>query len=74
LGRLAAPVLAAICAGAALLAVMVVVKLRAPNPLVDLRLFRNRLFAAATSLYGLGSVAYLGMLFLAALFFRMRSA
>ena len=35
LGWLAAPVLAAICAGAALLAVMVVVELRAPNPLVD---------------------------------------
>ena len=70
LGWLAAPVLAAICAGAALLAVMVVVELRAPNPLVDLRLFRNRLFAAATSLYGLGSVAYLGTLFLAALFFQ----
>jgi EmrB/QacA subfamily drug resistance transporter len=69
-GWLAAPVLAAVCAGAALLAVTVVVELRAPNPLVDLRLFRNRLFAAATSLYALGSVAYLGTLFLAALFFQ----
>jgi EmrB/QacA subfamily drug resistance transporter len=70
LGWLAVPVLAAVCAGAALLAVTVVVELRAPNPLVDLRLFRNRLFAAATSLYALGSVAYLGTLFLAALFFQ----
>jgi MFS family permease len=33
-------------------------------------LFANRLFAAATSLYALGSVAYLGALFLAALFFQ----
>jgi MFS family permease len=40
------------------------------NPLVDLHLFRNRPFRAATSLYGLGSVAYLGALFLAALFFQ----
>jgi len=67
-GWLAAPVLAASCAGLALLGAMVVVELRTASPLVDLRLFRNRLFAAATSLYGLGSVAYLGALFLAALF------
>jgi EmrB/QacA subfamily drug resistance transporter len=65
-----APVLAAIAAGAALLAAMTVIELRATKPLLDLRLFRDRLFAAATSLYGLGSVAYLGALFLAALFFQ----
>jgi Na+/melibiose symporter-like transporter len=69
-GWLAAPVLAAICAGLALLVAMVAAELRAASPLVDLRLFRNRLFAAATSLYALGSVAYLGALFLAALFFQ----
>jgi len=63
-----APVLATICAGVVLLAAMVGAELRAANPLVDLRLFRNRLFAAATSLYALGSVAYLGALYLAALF------
>jgi Major Facilitator Superfamily len=56
--------------GAALLAAMVLVELRAKSPLVDLRLFGNRLFTAATSLYGLGSVAYLGSLYLAALFFQ----
>jgi MFS family permease len=53
-----------------LLALMVAVELRAANPLVDLRLLRNRMFACATGLYGLGSVAYLGALFLAALFFQ----
>ncbi len=67
-GWLAVPVLATICAGTALLIAMIVVELRVANPLVDLHLFRNRLFAAATSLYGLGSVAYLGALYLAALF------
>jgi MFS family permease len=67
-GWLTAPVLAAICAGVVLMVVMAVAELRTANPLVDLRLFRNRLFAAATSLYGLGSVAYLGALFLTALF------
>jgi EmrB/QacA subfamily drug resistance transporter len=65
-----APVLAAITTGAVMLAALVVVELRVANPLVDLRLFRNHLFRAATSLYGLGSVAYLGALFLAALFFQ----
>ena len=69
-GWLAAPVLATISAGVLLLVAMVAVELRVASPLVDLRLFRNRLFAAATSLYGLGSVAYLGALFLAALFFQ----
>ncbi|HTU03973.1 MAG TPA: MFS transporter, partial [Trebonia sp.] len=64
------PVLATIGLGLGMLAAMVVVELRAANPLIDLRLFRNRLFSAATSLYGLGSVAYLGALFVAALFFQ----
>jgi EmrB/QacA subfamily drug resistance transporter len=65
-----APVLATIAIGTAMLAAMVLVELRAANPLVDLRLFRNRLFSTATGVYGLGSVAYLGALFLAALFFQ----
>jgi EmrB/QacA subfamily drug resistance transporter len=69
-GWASGPVLATIATGTGMLAAMAVVELRAANPLVDLRLFRNRLFAAATSLYGLGSVAYLGALFLAALFFQ----
>jgi EmrB/QacA subfamily drug resistance transporter len=63
-----APVLAAITTGTGMLAAMAVVELRTADPLVDLRLFRNRLFSAATSLYGLGSVAYLGALFMTALF------
>lgn len=64
------PVLAAIAAGAVLLAAMVAVELRVPRPLINMRLFRDRLLRAATSLYALGSVAYLGALFLAALFFQ----
>jgi EmrB/QacA subfamily drug resistance transporter len=63
-------VLSAICAGATLLVAMVILELREAHPLVDLRLLKNRLFAACTGLYGLGSVAYLGALFLAALFFQ----
>jgi EmrB/QacA subfamily drug resistance transporter len=63
-------VLAVLVIGVALLVVMVAVELWTAEPLIDLRLFGNRLFSAATSLYGLGSVAYLGALYLAALFFQ----
>jgi EmrB/QacA subfamily drug resistance transporter len=69
-GWAAPTVLGALCGGAGLLVAMVTVELREANPLVDLRLFTNRLFAASTSLYALGSVAYLGALFLAALLFQ----
>jgi EmrB/QacA subfamily drug resistance transporter len=69
-GWSSAPVVAAIGTGAALLAAMVAIELRITTPLINLRLFHDRLFTAATSLYGLGSVAYLGALFLAALFFQ----
>jgi EmrB/QacA subfamily drug resistance transporter len=65
-----APVLVTVGLGVLALLAMVAVELRVASPLVDLRLLRNRLFRAATSLYGLGSVAYLGALFLAALFFQ----
>jgi EmrB/QacA subfamily drug resistance transporter len=65
------PVLAAIVIGAVLLAALVVVELRTARPLVNLRLFgQHRLFSTATALYGLGSVSYLGALYLAALFFQ----
>jgi len=64
------PVLAAIVIGTSLLAVMIFVELRAASPLVNLRLFRHRLFTASTGIYALGSVAYLGALYLAALFFQ----
>jgi EmrB/QacA subfamily drug resistance transporter len=69
-GWSSAPVLLTLIAGAALLTALAVVELRTAEPLIDLRLFGNRLFRAATSLYGLGSVAYLGALYLAALFFQ----
>src|SRR6202012_2028442 len=69
-GWLASSVLATITVGVVLLGALVAFELRAANPLVDLRLLGNRMFACATSLYGLGSVAYLGALFLAALFFQ----
>ncbi len=63
-------VLAFLVLGVVLLVGLVAVELRTAEPLIDLRLFGNRLFSAATSLYGLGSVSYLGALYLAALFFQ----
>src|ERR1700760_4624595 len=69
-GWVSGPVLATLVIGLVLLTAMIVVELRSARPLIDLRLFGNRLFSAATSLYGLGSVAYLGALYLAALFFQ----
>ncbi|GAA3750213.1 MDR family MFS transporter [Streptomyces tremellae] len=69
-GWTALPVAGALGAGAVLLAALAAVELRVPRPLLDLRLLGNRMFACATGLYGLASVAYLGALFLAALFFQ----
>ena len=67
-GWTSAPVLATMAIGAALLAAMVAVELRVPRPLIDLRLFSDRLFRATTGVFVLGSIAFLGALYLAALF------
>jgi EmrB/QacA subfamily drug resistance transporter len=64
------PVLVTVIAGAVLLAAMLFYELRAANPLIDLRLFTDRLFAPTTAVLVLASVAFLGVLYLAALFFQ----
>ncbi|HDR9181096.1 TPA: multidrug efflux MFS transporter [Burkholderia vietnamiensis] len=64
------PVIVSLFIGLTLLVAVVVVELRADNPFINLRLLHNHLFAATTSVYGLGSISYLGALFLAALFFQ----
>lgn len=61
-------VLVMVVAGTALLTALVLLELHVRAPLIDLRLFRNRLFTAATGLYGLASAAYIGTLYLVALF------
>ena len=55
-------VLAAIAAGAVLLAAMVVVELRSATPMVDLRLLGNRLFRSGNGVMVLTSIAFLGTL------------
>jgi EmrB/QacA subfamily drug resistance transporter len=64
------PVLAAITAGAVALAVLVRVELAAAEPLIDLRLLGNRLFRSCTGVMVLASVAFLGTLYLASLFYQ----
>ena len=63
-------ILATICAGAALLAALVAVELRTAHPMIDIRLFQDRLFRSSCLVLGLGSAAFLGLLFLVALFFQ----
>jgi EmrB/QacA subfamily drug resistance transporter len=59
-----------IAVGAALLVAMVIVELRSAAPLIDIRLFRDGLFRNANIVMGLGSVSFLGILFIVALFFQ----
>jgi EmrB/QacA subfamily drug resistance transporter len=63
-------VLATLILGLVLLCVLVAVELRRRQPLIDLRLFSDRLFSSTTSVLVLGSVAFLGTLYLAALFYQ----
>lgn len=59
-----------IALGALLLGVTVWVELRVSRPLIDLRLFRDGLFRTSNVVIGLGTVAFLGVLFLVALFYQ----
>ncbi|MHB1535876.1 MAG: MDR family MFS transporter [Acidimicrobiales bacterium] len=61
---------ATVAAGSLLLGALVAVELRIRAPMIDLRLFGDRLFRSSNGVLVLGSVAFLGVLFLAALFFQ----
>jgi EmrB/QacA subfamily drug resistance transporter len=63
-------VLATIAAGLVLLVAMVVVELRSPAPMVDLRLLGNRLFRAGNLITSLASVAFLGTLYSISLYYQ----
>ncbi len=69
-GWTAAPIVACIVAGALLLAAMVVIELRATAPLLDLRVYADRLFRSTSIVLTLTSVAFFGLLFLLSLFFQ----
>lgn len=57
-------------AGAGLLAALVHHELNTPEPMIDLRLVGNRLFRATTIVMFVTTAAFLGTLYLAALFFQ----
>jgi EmrB/QacA subfamily drug resistance transporter len=63
-------IVATIAAGAALLLAMVWAELRTARPLIDIRLFANGLFRNSNIVMVLGSIAFLGVLFIVALFFQ----
>src|SRR5579884_2254921 len=65
------PVVIATCAaGALMLCALVRTELRRPQPLIDLHLFRNGLFRASNITMFLGVGAFLGTLYMVALFFQ----
>ncbi len=57
-------------AGAVLLAWLVRVELRRAQPLIALRLFRDRLFTSANGVMFMGAAAFLGVLYMVALFYQ----
>jgi EmrB/QacA subfamily drug resistance transporter len=63
-------ILTTITVGVVLLAALVVTQLRTPEPLLNLRLFGDRLFRSATAAVFLATAAFLGLLYLVALFFQ----
>jgi EmrB/QacA subfamily drug resistance transporter len=67
-GWRAPQVVGAIVAGLVLLAILVMVELRTSEPMLDLRLFRNRLYLDCTLVAVVGFGAFLGTLFLVPLY------
>jgi EmrB/QacA subfamily drug resistance transporter len=63
-------VLVAIAVGTLLLVLLVAVELRTAEPMLDLHLYRDRLFRATSITMGFGYTGFLGVLYLVALFFQ----
>jgi EmrB/QacA subfamily drug resistance transporter len=63
-------IVSTIAVGAVLLSGLVWLELRTSAPLIDVRLFSDRLFRSTNAVLGLGSAAFIGTLFLVALFFQ----
>jgi EmrB/QacA subfamily drug resistance transporter len=69
-GWTAAPVLVSIVSGAVLLGLTVIVELRSSAPIINVRLFRDRLFHSCSGLMALVSVTFLGSLYTISLYFQ----
>lgn len=61
-------IVTSLAAGAALIAILVVVQLRLATPLLHLRLFADRLFRSSNAVMFLSTSAFLGSLYVVALF------
>jgi EmrB/QacA subfamily drug resistance transporter len=69
-GWTTAPIVVSGVVGVVLLALLVRVELRTTNPMLDLRLLSNRLFRRTSATMMLSIAAFLGSLFLVALFYQ----
>ena len=65
-----AMVLSTVVVGAILLTALVVVEQRIREPMLDLSLYRDRLFRSTSLVLAVGSMAFLGVLYMVALFFQ----
>jgi EmrB/QacA subfamily drug resistance transporter len=63
-------IITTIACGVLLIATLIGVELRRAHPLVDFRLFSDRLFRSTNAVLALGAAAFIGALFLVALFFQ----
>jgi EmrB/QacA subfamily drug resistance transporter len=63
-------VLATIAAGVVLIAATIVVELRTPEPMLNLRLLSNRLFRSSNGVMVCSSIAFLGTLYAISLYFQ----
>ena len=63
-------ILGTICTGAALMVILVFVEAHKTAPMIDIELFKDSLFRSSCAVLALGSAAFLGSLFLVALFFQ----
>ncbi len=63
-------VVSSIVAGVALLVALIPLEMRREQPLIDIALFKDRLFRASNLVLSLGTVPFMGVLFLCALFFQ----
>jgi EmrB/QacA subfamily drug resistance transporter len=70
LGWGSSTVLGTIVVGAILLAITVIVEMRTKEPIVALRLLGNRLFRSANGVMILGSIAFLGTLYVISLYYQ----
>jgi EmrB/QacA subfamily drug resistance transporter len=69
-GWLAPRILVTAIAGVLLLGVFALYELRKAYPLLDLRLYEDRLFRSGSAVMSLGATAFTGVLFLLAIFFQ----